>query len=73
MKAITKKQLKNIKIEADKNGFCVWYRDEMGMWTWIIDGSLVKEDGEINLGVRGNKDIEGIFDEKENKILLKSK
>jgi hypothetical protein len=50
MKRLNKKQLSRIRVSTTESGFTVWIRDaEKGTEHWIVDGSLIKEDGEIRL------------------------
>ena len=55
---ISKKDLKNIEVELNENGgFTVWVTEVKRIAGknkvcrhWIVDGSCIKEDGEIRLG-----------------------
>lgn len=55
---IKKKHLKSIQVEVGKNGgFTVWIEEKVivngekkKIKHWILDGSNIKEDGEIRLG-----------------------
>lgn len=75
---IAKKDLKNIDVEVNKNGgFTVWVlekKKQKGRTIthrhWIIDGSCIKEDGEIKLGSPDFWKINAKFDETENAIYV---
>lgn len=59
---LKKKDLESIEVEVNKNGgFTVWITEKKvingekkSIKHWIVDGSCIKEDGEIRLG---NPDI----------------
>lgn len=74
---IAKKDLKNIEIEKTKNGFVLWVleKDKKGkdIKHWLLDGSRVKKDGEIQLGSGKHWSINVNFNEKENTIYVVKK
>jgi hypothetical protein len=49
MKAISKEILKTIEIETLPDGFVIWIK-EGNKRHWLLDGSMLKKDGEIFLG-----------------------
>lgn len=75
---VAKKDLKNIEVEVNKNGgFTVWVLEKKKvngkMKTcrhWIVDGSCIKEDGEIKLGSPDIWKINAKFDEAENALYV---
>jgi hypothetical protein len=75
---IAKKDLKNIKVETnEQGGFTVWVLERKKingkMRTikhWIVDGSNIKNDGEIRLGSPDIWKINAKFDEEENAIFV---
>lgn len=55
MKSLPKSALKTIEITLTKNGFTVWITElstdnKRKNRHWLLDASLLKEDGEIRLG-----------------------
>jgi len=78
MKVVSKKDLKNITVEVNKNGgFTVWVTKKekvngkiVAFRHWIIDGSCIKEDGEIKLGNTDAWRINAKFDKNENTIYV---
>lgn len=73
MKKITKNDLKNVEVEVTKNGgFVVWIT-ENGKKHWVLDGSRMKEDGEINLGTYDGHKTKAKYNKKKNSIHLVSK
>lgn len=75
---VAKKDLKNIEVKVNKNGgFTVWILEKKKvngkMITcrhWIIDGSSIKEDGEIKLGSPDIWKINAKFDKNENALYV---
>lgn len=75
---VAKKDLKNIEVEVNKNGgFTVWVLEKkkvkgkmITFKHWIIDGSCIKEDGEIKLGSPDIWKINTKFDETENALYV---
>lgn len=51
---ISKRKLKTLNIEVTDKGFTVWITERMKnghiIKHWLLDGSLVKEHGQIQLG-----------------------
>jgi hypothetical protein len=51
---ISKRKLKTLDIEVTDKGFTIWITERMKrghiVKHWLIDGSLVKEHGQIQLG-----------------------
>ncbi len=74
MKTISKKKLKEIEISVTESGFTLWITERVkGIKRkhWIIDGSMIKEDGKIRLGAKDlDYRFEAVFDEHENDIIL---
>jgi hypothetical protein len=77
MKKAPKKVLKTIEVEINENGFTVWVQDidKNGQLRklWLIDGSMVREDGKIILGNPDYWPINAEFNEKENSIIITKK
>lgn len=77
MKA-SKKILKNLFVEVNNiGGFTLWvledsYVDGKKITSkhWVLDGSCVKNHGEINLGNPDFWDINAVFDKKTNSIKI---
>jgi hypothetical protein len=75
---VAKKDLKNIEVEVNKNGgFTVWVLEKkkvngkmITFKHWIIDGSCIKDDGEIKLGLHDIWKINAKFDEVENALYV---
>jgi hypothetical protein len=73
---IAKKDLKNIEVDVNENGgFTVWITEKKKvngkmktMKHWIVDGSCIKEDGEIRLGSNDVWKINAKYSEKDNTI-----
>ena len=78
MITIAKKDLQNIHVKVNENGgFAVWVLEKKKVngkiktfKHWIIDGSCIKEDGEIRLGSPDIWKINAKFDEKENALYV---
>ncbi len=51
---LSKKKLKTLDIEVTEKGFTIWITEKLKSGHiinhWLIDGSLVKENGQIQLG-----------------------
>lgn len=75
---VAKKDLKNIEVKVNENGgFTVWVLEKkkvngkiINCRHWIIDGSCIKEDGEIRLGSPDIWKINAKFDEAENTLYV---
>ena len=75
---VSKKDLKNIEVEVNKNGgFTVWVLEKKKVngkirtfKHWIIDGSCIKEDGKIRLGSPDIWKINAKFDETKNSLYV---
>jgi hypothetical protein len=75
---IAKKDLKNIDVKVNEDGgFVVWVTEKKKvngkMKTykhWILDGSCIKEDGEIRLGSPDVWKINAKFNKNENTIYV---
>jgi hypothetical protein len=48
-KIINKKKLGELEIQSNENGFVIWVNEEDNRY-WLVDGSLLKEEGKISLG-----------------------
>lgn len=54
MRKLTSKELQRIRVDVQKKGFTIWIKDtDAGIEHWLIDGSLVKCDGEIRIDTMG--------------------
>jgi hypothetical protein len=75
---VAKKDLKKIEVEVNKKGgFTVWVLEKkrvngkmITFRHWIIEGSCIKDDGEIKLGSSGIWKINVKFDEVENALYV---
>lgn len=74
---VAKKDLQNIRIEVTDGGFTVWITEKkkvrgeiITFQHWILDGSLLKEDGLIRLGSPNNWKINAKLDESSNTIVV---
>ena len=74
---IAKKDLKNIKIDATDEGFVVWITERKKingkmktLMHWIVDASLLKEDGQMRLGCHNMWNLSAEYDEKENTVYV---
>tara|TARA_R110002074_G_scaffold388035_1_gene570440 strand:+ start:91 stop:333 length:243 start_codon:yes stop_codon:yes gene_type:complete len=73
---IAKRDLKNIEVDVNEDGgFTVWILEKKKvkgkmktMRHWIVDGSSIKEDGEIRLGSNDVWKINAKYSEKDNSI-----
>lgn len=68
---ITKKMLKNCKIELTKNGFTIWIVEKDGQKYWLVDGSMFFEWGTISLGdYKDEYPHKAVYIKKENQIII---
>jgi hypothetical protein len=78
MKKLSAKKLASLEIEVNETGFCVWIiskNKSTGTKTryWILDGSLIREDGTIRFGSKEMYSINAVYNEEKNIIeILKS-
>lgn len=78
---IKKKHLKTIEVEVNKNGgFTVWITEKKlingqkkSIKHWILDGSCIKEDGEIRLGNYDVNEINAVHRKQTNTIYVVKK
>lgn len=73
MKKMTKKALKSIEIDVDKDGFTLWITEDDGTRHWLIDGSSMKYTGRISIGNYDGYKHKAIIDENNDQILLTQK
>ena len=73
---IAKRDLKNIEVKVNKNGgFTVWILEKKKikgkmktLKHWIVDGSCIKEDGEIRMGGNDVWKLNAKYSEKDNTL-----
>ena len=76
-KPAPKKVLKELQIEFNKTGFCIWFTEKKKVkgkikkYTyWLVDASLIKEDGKIRLGHYFNYPVNAVFDAIQNEVQI---
>lgn len=68
MRQLTKEELASLEIIIVDTGFTIWFTDEHGNRRWVIDGSSLRENGIIDLGING---LETAVNAKYSKGLIK--
>jgi len=71
------KDLKNIKIHTTDKGFTVWITERKKMdgkmktiMHWVVDASLLKEEGQMRLGRKDIWNLNAEYNEKDNAIYI---
>lgn len=74
---ISRNYLKDIEIEVNEKGFVIWVNEKTKtggklrmIKHWVVDGSLLKENGIIRFGTPDLYKIEARYDKKQNMITI---
>jgi len=77
---LAKKDLKNIEIKVTKKGFTVWVSEtniingEAKVFRhWLLDGSCLKEDGEIRIGTTEDWNINAVYNDEAKSLSIMRK
>jgi hypothetical protein len=70
-KRLSQKELAKIEIQVSEKGFTVWVVEDIMVGKkkrkikyWILDGSCLKEDGEIRFGRHGLYNVNAVFNKR---------
>lgn len=71
---ITEKEAKSLVIKKEGSGFTVWIKGDNGHTHWLVDASVLKEEGVINLGHDiPNYNYKAVFNKNRIEIVKRKK